>query len=191
MTSDDHAALVALGRRMAATNGYTPMQSSSLYVTDGDEIDWAYGHEGIFMYTFEMYPSHTVVSSTARFYPADELIAPQTDRNKEAILTLIEAAGCPVLRHRQVRHELRPAVRHVRDHRWLDDQPAGHGHRHERPLGRADPQATNRQAGTVTSGSRALVTGHLAGATPTATTSTAGSTTVRSPASPCRRRPGR
>jgi hypothetical protein len=43
MTADDHAALVALGRKMATTNGYTPMQSSSLYVTDGDEIDWAYG----------------------------------------------------------------------------------------------------------------------------------------------------
>ena len=25
------------------TNGYTPMQSSDLYITDGDEIDWAYG----------------------------------------------------------------------------------------------------------------------------------------------------
>ena len=28
-----------------------------LYVTDGDEIDWAYGVHRIFMYTFEMYPS--------------------------------------------------------------------------------------------------------------------------------------
>ena len=95
MTTDDHAALVALGKRMATTNGYTAMQSSSLYVTDGDEIDWAYGVEHIFMYTFEMYPSHSQVSSTARFYPADELIAPQTERNKAAILMLIEAAGCP------------------------------------------------------------------------------------------------
>ena len=51
------------------------MQSSSLYITDGDEIDWAYGHEHIFMYTFEMYPSHSQVSSTARFYPPDEVIA--------------------------------------------------------------------------------------------------------------------
>ena len=59
MTADDHAALVALGRKMAATNGYTAMQSSSLYVTDGDEIDWAYGVEHIFMYTFELYPSHS------------------------------------------------------------------------------------------------------------------------------------
>ena len=95
MTTDDHAALVALGKRMAATNGYTAMQSSSLYVTDGDEIDWAYGVEHIFMYTFEMYPSHSRTSSTARFYPADELIAPQTERNRAAILMLIEAAGCP------------------------------------------------------------------------------------------------
>ena len=43
MTVDDHAALVAMGRKMASLNGYTPMQSSRLYVTDGDEIDWAYG----------------------------------------------------------------------------------------------------------------------------------------------------
>ena len=57
----------------------------------------------IFMYTFEMYPSHSKVSSTARFYPADELIAPQTERNKAAILMLIDAAGCPYSRDRQER----------------------------------------------------------------------------------------
>ena len=34
------------------------MQSSRLYVTDGDEIDWAYGSQRIWMYTFELYPSH-------------------------------------------------------------------------------------------------------------------------------------
>ena len=47
------------------------------------------------MYTFELIPSHSQVSSTARFYPRDEVIAPQTERNKAAILMLIEAAGCP------------------------------------------------------------------------------------------------
>ena len=92
---DDQAALAALGRKMAATNGYTPMQSSSLYVTDGDEIDWAYGVEHVFMYTFELYPSHSQVSTNARFYPPDEVIGIQTERNKAAILMLIEAAGCP------------------------------------------------------------------------------------------------
>src|SRR5207342_378750 len=95
MTKSDHAALVALGKSMAASNGYTAMQSSSLYVTDGDEIDWAYGREHIFMYTFEMYPSKAISSSLSRFYPPDEVIGPQTERNKEAILRLIEAAGCP------------------------------------------------------------------------------------------------
>ncbi len=95
MTTDDHAALVALGKHMAASNGYTAMQSSSLYITDGDEIDWAYGAEHIFMYTFELYPSHSQVSTNARFYPPDEVIGPQTERNKAAILYLIQAAGCP------------------------------------------------------------------------------------------------
>src|SRR5215204_2398978 len=84
MTTDDHAALVAIGKRMAASNGYTPKQSSSLYVTDGDEIDWAYGVHRIFMYTFEMYPSHAQVSTTARFYPPDEVIGRETNRNREA-----------------------------------------------------------------------------------------------------------
>ena len=94
MTADDHAALRALGRRMGSKNGYEPKQSSSLYITDGDEIDWAYGRHRIFMYTFELYPSHSLVSSTKRFYPADEKIGPQTERNKDAILYLIEQAGC-------------------------------------------------------------------------------------------------
>src|SRR4029077_6101407 len=92
MATADPAALVAMGKRMAATNGYTAMQSSSLYVTDGDEIDWAYGKEHIFMYTIEMYPSHSQVSTIKRFYPPDEVIAAQTARNRNAILMLIEAA---------------------------------------------------------------------------------------------------
>ena len=94
MTRDDHAALVALGKRLASRNGYTAMQSSSLYVTDGDEIDWAYGSQRIWMYTIELYPSHSKVSSLQRFYPADELIARETERNKSAILYFIEQACC-------------------------------------------------------------------------------------------------
>ena len=64
MTAADHAALVAIGKHMAASNGYTAMQSSSLYVTDGDEIDWAYGTQRIWMYTFELYPSQAKVAAT-------------------------------------------------------------------------------------------------------------------------------
>ncbi len=46
----------AMGRAMAATNGYTAMQSSAMYPTDGDQIDWMYGRQGIFSFTFELYP---------------------------------------------------------------------------------------------------------------------------------------
>ena len=139
MTADDHAALVALGRKMATTNGYTAMQSSSLYVTDGDEIDWAYGLEHVFMYTFEMYPSHSKVSSTARFYPADELIAPQTERNKAAILMLIDAAGCPYSLIGKAKTNCGPLYDDSRDVRWLGPQPARHRQRQGRRLAARRP----------------------------------------------------
>jgi hypothetical protein len=182
MTVDDHAALRALGRRMAGKNGYVPKQSSSLYVTDGDEIDWAYGRHRIFMYTFELYPSHSLVSSTARFYPADEKIGPQTERNKDAILYLMEQAGC-----------LYGIIGKATSHcgAFLDDFEIARGWK-ANPLGtdtatdgtwqRADPAKTIRQAGTVTSGSKALVTGAAAGSTASSNDVDSGFTTVRSPA---------
>ena len=43
--------------KMAAPQRLHADAVQTLYITDGDEIDWAYGHEHIFMYTFEMYPS--------------------------------------------------------------------------------------------------------------------------------------
>ncbi len=119
---------MALGIKMASQNGYTPKQSSSLYVTDGDEIDYAYGRHRIFMYTFELYPSHAQVSSTARFYPPDEQIAPQTDRNKDAILYLMEQAGCLYALVGKAHDPLRPVQRGLRDRAWLDGRPARHGH---------------------------------------------------------------
>ena len=182
MTIDDHNALKALGRRMAAKNGYVPKQSSSLYVTDGDEIDYAYGRHRIFMYTFELYPSHSLVSSTARFYPADEKIGPQTERNKDAILYLMEQAGC-----------LYGIIGKTTSHcgAFLDDFEISRGWK-ANPLGtdtatdgkweRADPAKTIRQAGTVTSGSKALVTGAAAGSAASSNDIDNGFTTVRSPA---------
>lgn len=180
MTVDDHAALVALGRKMATTNGYTAKQSSSLYVTDGDEIDWAYGVEHIFMYTFELYPSHSQVSTTARFYPPDEVIGPQTERNREAILLLIEAAGC--------RYSLTGKARANCGALYDDFETYGGWIRNQ--LGtdtatggvwqRANPATTTRQAGTVPSGSRALVTGSKAGSTSNSNDLDGGETTIRS-----------
>ena len=48
------APLVALGRRFAWFNGYTPQQSVGLYPTDGTTDDFAYGELGVPAYTFEL-----------------------------------------------------------------------------------------------------------------------------------------
>lgn len=91
MSADQQAALAALGRAMAATNGYTPQQSSDLYITDGSIDDWLWGQHRIFGYTFELYPS----TGNPGFYPPDEAIAAQTSRNREAVLMLLDYADCP------------------------------------------------------------------------------------------------
>lgn len=91
MRQDDWNTLVAMGQAMAATNAYTPEQSSDLYITDGTIIDWLYGTHGILAYTFEMYPK----TSSPGFYPGDEIIPAETARNRAAILYMLDKAGCP------------------------------------------------------------------------------------------------
>ncbi|MFF7732865.1 M14 family zinc carboxypeptidase [Streptomyces sp. NPDC007984] len=90
MTADDNAAFKAVGRKMAASNGYTPEQSSDLYITDGSIDDYLWGAHKIFAYTFEMYPR----SGGGGFYPPDEVIERETSRNRDAVLQLLENADC-------------------------------------------------------------------------------------------------
>jgi carboxypeptidase T len=92
MSADDYQVFKTMGEAMAETNGYTPQQSSDLYITDGDMTDWAYGEHNIFAFTFEMYPKGT---SGGGFYPPDEVIERETERNREAALYLAEQADCP------------------------------------------------------------------------------------------------
>jgi len=102
MRADDYAVFAALGQAMAQTNGYTAMQASSLYITDGDFVDWAYGVHRMFAFTFEMYP--TIVSAEG-FYPPGSVIAAQTERNRAAVLYLLENAACPyVVTGKQAEH---------------------------------------------------------------------------------------
>ena len=92
MIQDDRDAMAAIGQAMAATNGYTPQQSSDLYITDGSVRDWQYGAYRIFSFGFEMYP---VTSGQGGFYPGDEIIPAETSRNRAAILYLLDKADCP------------------------------------------------------------------------------------------------
>ena len=61
----------AIGKQMAATNGYKPEQASDLYISSGTTRDYEYGMYRIFAYTFEMSPDNVA-------YQDDSLIAAET-----------------------------------------------------------------------------------------------------------------
>jgi carboxypeptidase T len=94
MTLDDHMVFWTMAQAMAAMNGYKWEQSSSLYITDGDEIDWLYHTYGIFSFTFELYPTEQQ-TLTADVYPPYSVVPAQTARNRSALLYLIDMAACP------------------------------------------------------------------------------------------------
>lgn len=90
MTQEEYDRFEKVGKEMAATNDYTPMQSSGLYITDGDSNGWMWGDQRILSYTFEMYPGEGGVDG---FYPPASEIPEQTSRNNEAIDILISNAS--------------------------------------------------------------------------------------------------
>ena len=94
MTPDDRAVFVAMAGAMSKMNGYVAKQSSHLYITDGDQIDWLYSQYRIFSFTFELYPVEQT-SSRANYYPNYSVVPAQTARNRSALLYLIDMAGCP------------------------------------------------------------------------------------------------
>ncbi|MEU0394707.1 M14 family metallopeptidase [Streptomyces sp. NPDC006208] len=91
LTQDDRDAFATVGQKMAASNGYTPEQSSDLYITDGSIDDWLWGSQKIFGYTFEMFPTSVYGGG---FYPPDEVIERETSRNRDAVLQLLENSDC-------------------------------------------------------------------------------------------------
>jgi carboxypeptidase T len=192
MTRDDHTALVAFGKAMAALNGYTAQQSSDLYITDGDEIDWLYGRYRIFSYTFELYPTEQP-TVWLDHYPPDEVIPRETSRNRTAILHLIDRASCPYLDAHLEKPDCGPL--------YEDFELTRPGWRYN-PFGtdtatggtwtRGDPSAVSsdgpKQLTATASGRRAMVTGVPAGSTPGSHdldgTTTAASPTVALPSVP-------
>jgi carboxypeptidase T len=89
MTQAEYDRFQSIGRQMAASNGYTPDQSSGLYLTDGDINDWMWGTHRVLSYCFEMYPPSGGLDG---FYPPDEDIAAQTSRNDGAVDVLLTNA---------------------------------------------------------------------------------------------------
>ena len=178
LTADDQATFATLGRQMAATNGFTPQQSSDLYITDGSIIDWEWATHKIWAYTFELYPR----TSSPGFYPPDEQIGPQTTRNREAFLMLMEHADCPqrVINKQHIYCGAPPPPPPPPPPPtttiFTDDFEAARGWTVNAQgtdtattgrFERGDPAATTsggaKQLGTTTSGVNDLVTGRLAG----------------------------
>ena len=118
MTQDDHDVFVAMGQAMAATNGYTPQQSSDLYITDGTIDDWLYGVHRIFSYTFEMYP---VTSGAGRLLSAGRGDpGPDLPQPRGGPLPAREGR-LPVCRDRQGG----PVLRRRAGNQYRDEEPDG------------------------------------------------------------------
>jgi hypothetical protein len=192
MTVDDHSAFVALGKAMARTNGYTAEQSSDLYVTDGDEIDWLYGRYRIFTFTFELYPTEQP-TVWRDHYPPDEVIARETARNRAAILHLIDVAACPYQDAGLAKRDCGPLYEDFELTRpgWKYN-PFGTDNATGGTWTRGNPAGTSlhgpKQLTTTASGRRAMVTGVPAGRLPASYdldgTTTAASPTVTLPSVP-------
>jgi len=185
MTADDRAAFVSLARGMAARNGYRVMQSSDLYITDGDQIDWMYGRYRIFSFTYELYPPETA-SVWTDHYPPDERIAPETARNRAALLYLIDQAVCPWAPLGEVKARLNCGLLFddLEISRGWQVDPDGTDTARRGTWERGDPRGTfsngAKQLDRVTSGRYALVTGLAAGSTAMTNDLDGGMTTVRS-----------
>lgn len=91
MRPQDYEAFRRLAGAMADLNGYRAMQTSQLYLVDGTADDWLYGAQGIFAFTFELYPR----TSNPGFYPPGSVILAETARSRPAVLYLLRMADNP------------------------------------------------------------------------------------------------
>jgi carboxypeptidase T len=188
LNADAELTFRTIGNQMAASNGFTPQQSSDLYIADGTVIDWMWGQHRIFSYTLELYPTS---SGGGGFYPPDEVIPAQTSRNREASLLLAEYADCP---YRAANLQAQYCGTGGGTQVYFDnfETATGWGANPDgtdtATLGqweRGDPEATTssgaKQLGTTVSGTNDLVTARLAGSSAGANDVDGGTTSIRSP----------
>jgi carboxypeptidase T len=87
MTVNDHHTFQAMGQKMQQTVGYPAVQSSDLYITDGDWNDWMYGE-------LHRYPI-TIELGGSSFYPGPTLIPIESERVRRAVIFVAQVADCP------------------------------------------------------------------------------------------------
>jgi hypothetical protein len=169
---------------MASRNGYHAEQSSDLYITDGDQIDWLYGAERIFSFTWELYPPETA-TVWGDHYPPDERIAAATSNNRSALIYFLNAASCPYATIDRARQYCGPFYDDAEIGRGWQRDPDGTDTATTGRFSRGNPAPTSTSSGVhiqldaTASGRYAFATGLGAGATANAN-DLDGRTTIRS-----------
>jgi murein tripeptide amidase MpaA len=186
MTTLDQRTFVAFGKGQARRNGYVAKQSSDLYITDGDMIDWMYGRHRIFSFTWELFPPERP-TVWGDHYPPDEEIEGQMARNRDALLYFLEASWCPYATlgyATQITH-CGPFQDDFEVSRGWQVNPNGTDTavRGQWQLGNPSNISLGgrlRQRGTSASGRQNLVTGAAVGGTASRNDVDGGTTTIRS-----------
>jgi carboxypeptidase T len=93
-TANDKRVHELMAQKMSEWNGYTPQQSSELYIASGDTTDWSYGVHKIISFTFELDPANNGFGGGG-FYPGAGVIQPVFQKNIEPALYLIEYSDNP------------------------------------------------------------------------------------------------
>lgn len=83
----DRKVFETMAKEMASFTGYTPEQSSDLYVATGDTTDWAYANHGIFSFTTEL--------EGRSFYPGASIIQRAAANNVKAALYMLSVTDNP------------------------------------------------------------------------------------------------
>ncbi len=93
-TQKDKDVHSVMAQKMSEWNGYTPEQSSALYIASGDTTDWSYGAHKIISFTFELDPANNGFGGGG-FYPGPDVVQPVFQKNIEPMLYLLEYADNP------------------------------------------------------------------------------------------------
>ncbi len=93
--SKDFAVHKKMAEKMSTWNGYTPQQSSELYIASGDTTDWSYGVHKIISFTFELDPDGGGFGGSQGFYPGAAQIEPSFQKNLEPMFYLLDYADNP------------------------------------------------------------------------------------------------